>query len=183
MSADSYCIKRMELPTVSGRQCGSCTACCTTHAVYDLRKPGNVTCQHSTGTGCAIYETRPSECRDFDCGWLSGWIEGEQRRPDKLGLVFHFQPLPEAMIIAATEVWPGASEPNTPGRYYLDKLSKKIAVRLYRIDGKTFLLPGWEEIYTVPQEKYWDTPLWDKWLSGDPTFFDDFRAQYVPELN
>jgi hypothetical protein len=36
-----------------------------------LHKPANTWCPHCrTGVGCGIYETRPGECRTFQCGYL-----------------------------------------------------------------------------------------------------------------
>jgi hypothetical protein len=74
------------------RQCGSCTACCdgwlkteVNGELVDVGRP----CRHSTGSGCAIYETRPQfPCREFDCGWirpdstLPDWM-----RPNECGAI------------------------------------------------------------------------------------------------
>lgn len=40
-------------------------------AIGELGKPENQWCSHfKQGAGCTIYETRPTECRTFVCGWL-----------------------------------------------------------------------------------------------------------------
>jgi hypothetical protein len=64
------------------RSCGTCTACCKTHAVPSIEKPPHTWCTHcKIGTGCGIYNARPEECADFTCMWLEG--EGrDEDRPD-----------------------------------------------------------------------------------------------------
>jgi len=78
------------METVPGRECGSCTACCTELLVDapDFRKLAGVRCANLCGDrGCAIRETRPRVCSDFECGWrlLAGL--GEEWRPDRCGIV------------------------------------------------------------------------------------------------
>lgn len=69
------------------RSCGGCTACCKTHAVLAIEKPPNVWCRDCTiGKGCAVYQSRPLECREFACAWLRG-SGGEAERPDKVRFV------------------------------------------------------------------------------------------------
>jgi hypothetical protein len=96
-------------------------------------------------------------------GWI---IEGdERRRPDRLGLVFGVGPYGKnALIIQCHEVWTGAADTGTSGRYYLDKLTKKQAVALYRTDGSAFMLPTWEPFEYTREDEIWDTPLWADWL-------------------
>jgi len=72
----------------SNRECGECTACCTTHGVAELGKPFFAVCEHICGQGCGIYASRPQTCRDFKCFWLHGFIASPRYRPDKLGWVF-----------------------------------------------------------------------------------------------
>jgi hypothetical protein len=53
------------------RQCGGCTLCCKLMGVRQLGKPAGAWCVHcECSTGCAIYETRPEDCRIFNCGYL-----------------------------------------------------------------------------------------------------------------
>lgn len=79
------------------RTCGSCTVCCTLQGVRDPEgqfdpKPPNVPCSKlcKTASGCAIYAHRPPECREFQCLWLQGAGEPEDR-PDLLGVMFEVQ--------------------------------------------------------------------------------------------
>jgi hypothetical protein len=55
------------------RGCDGCTLCCKVMDVRALEKPSGTWCRHCTtgaGAGCGIYDTRPTECRTFVCGYL-----------------------------------------------------------------------------------------------------------------
>lgn len=125
----------MELKVIQPKSCGECTECCRLLEVVELSKPAHVPCEH-IGKGCEIYETRPQSCRNFQCLWSTGFIEGdERRRPDKLGLMFNPGATKEVGgVIIAWEVWKDAStEPQA--RYVLSKL-RKYKVLIVRYDGK-----------------------------------------------
>jgi len=73
------------------RSCGGCTACCKTHAVFEIKKPTGKWCPHcDTSRGCSIYPNHPRACKDFKCAWLRGFGE-DGNRPDctKIILDFH----------------------------------------------------------------------------------------------
>jgi hypothetical protein len=70
------------------RQCGGCTACCTTMGVGEISKPAFVKCKHACAQGCSIYEDRPESCAVWACLWRRGLVMPEDMRPDKLGIVF-----------------------------------------------------------------------------------------------
>lgn len=74
---------------VPGRECGPCTVCCVVPAIDDpeLVKPSGTTCHNCTGTGCAIYASRPQTCRDFLCGWRRLALLGADWRPDLSGVL------------------------------------------------------------------------------------------------
>ena len=73
------------------RECGGCTACCTTHGINELQKKPGKPCQFcNEGLGCKVYDHRPRGCREFACEWLKGAFAHEQR-PDYCGLVFDLQ--------------------------------------------------------------------------------------------
>ena len=53
------------------RGCDGCTLCCKVMGVRALSKPRGSWCPHcKISAGCGIYETRPTECRTFLCGYL-----------------------------------------------------------------------------------------------------------------
>ncbi len=89
--------------------CGGCTACCKTHAVTSISKEMGAWCVHSRACkGCAIYNTRPDECRSFECAWLhEKWPL--RYRPDKTKIVPEFKVLSGiGIILALWEVKSGA---------------------------------------------------------------------------
>ncbi|HEY8947785.1 MAG TPA: hypothetical protein VIM56_02750 [Rhizomicrobium sp.] len=71
-------------PPVPGRECGECRACCQYLKIDapDFHKAPNVLCEHWK-EGCTIYETRPSPCRTFFCGWRLMPNLGDNWRPDR----------------------------------------------------------------------------------------------------
>lgn len=76
------------------RNCGKCTACCKTHGVHETMKMPGVWCQHCTiGKGCQIYDTRPDECKSFQCAWLMG-IGGLHHQPDNTKIVPEYRGIP-----------------------------------------------------------------------------------------
>lgn len=115
-----------------GRSCGPCTACCVAPEIPDLGKAERKPCEHlradpSCG-GCSIYEDRPPVCRSFRCLWLEGGLEGdERRRPDNLGLLFHWTVTRFGMHLMAWETRPGAAaEP--AAAWVLRQLQEKVLV-------------------------------------------------------
>lgn len=74
------------------RACGSCSACCKTHAVKEggFEKPAGTWCPHwAKGTGCTIYSSRPHDCATFECEWFKGMGE-DMHRPDHTKVVLDF---------------------------------------------------------------------------------------------
>ena len=69
---------------VTGRECGSCTLCCKTVAVAEIAKPAGTWCPHcQRSKGCAIYESRPTGCREFFCEWMLSDKLGPEWKPDR----------------------------------------------------------------------------------------------------
>lgn len=77
---------------VPGKSCGTCTMCCKVLRVTELNKPTDVWCGHcDKGRGCKIYDTRPTECRTFNCLFLLHEGFPEAWRPSKSKLVLYPQ--------------------------------------------------------------------------------------------
>ena len=73
---------------VEGRSCEGCGLCCMVPEVHEIEKPLGTWCQHcSTRKRCDIYETRPQECRDFHCGYLTLPSIGEAWKPSKSKII------------------------------------------------------------------------------------------------
>jgi Fe-S-cluster containining protein len=65
-----------------GRECGECTLCCKLLGVESIGKDAGVWCAHCTSRhGCAIYDSRPEECRNFICAWLQSPALDERWKP------------------------------------------------------------------------------------------------------
>jgi hypothetical protein len=78
----------LEPTFVPGRSCGDCALCCKVMGIIDLDKPPGVWCPHCVGgKHCATYETRPTECRTFNCMYLERAELGEEWRPNKSKIV------------------------------------------------------------------------------------------------
>lgn len=122
---------------ISGRSCGDCKACCSSLQVIEIDKPLWSGCQNLCETGCGIYPDRPTSCQEFECLWLSGNLEGdERRRPDNLGLMFSIQtaqkiPYP---TIGCFEVKPGAVKAQS---YLLRKIAAKYIVWIWPFQEPT----------------------------------------------
>lgn len=85
-------------------------------AVHELKKDSWQTCEHLRSSGCGVYARRPESCRNFECQWLRGVLEGDgtvdiEFRPDACGVVFDYQPgTAFGDVYTAWEMEPGASE-------------------------------------------------------------------------
>lgn len=80
------------LETRTGRVCGTCTLCCELPEIDEFSKPANVACQHcQAGTGCAIYDRRPSLCRDFLCLWMADDMLGPEWEPSVAHMMVYRQ--------------------------------------------------------------------------------------------
>ena len=88
------------------RVCGSCSLCCKLIGFAEINKPMGRWCPHRVKDhGCGIYDTRPNECRAFNCEWLTNPNFGQEWEPtrskmiichvrdgDTSKLVFHVDP-------------------------------------------------------------------------------------------
>jgi hypothetical protein len=90
-----------DLNLVPGRGCGECTVCCTVLAIDKpaIQKAAGVTCRHCA-KGCAIYETRPTLCRDFHCGWRQLPILSEDWRPDRSGVFVEIEEIEGETVLS-----------------------------------------------------------------------------------
>ncbi|MBV9904730.1 MAG: hypothetical protein JO346_09145 [Alphaproteobacteria bacterium] len=60
--------------------------------IEDLGKPAGKWCEQcAIGSGCRIYETRPEECRLFECGWKFDAALGPDWRPDRAKFLLQYE--------------------------------------------------------------------------------------------
>lgn len=75
-------------PDLPAKSCGSCTLCCKVMGIVELEKPGGTWCGHcKPGRGCAIYESRPKSCGEFNCLWLAEPSIPENLKPERTKVV------------------------------------------------------------------------------------------------
>jgi uncharacterized protein len=71
--------------SIPGKSCGDCTMCCTALEIVEFKKPPGQPCVNCQASGgCAIYASRPSVCRDFECLWLTERNLPRNMRPDRV---------------------------------------------------------------------------------------------------
>ncbi len=83
--------------------------CCKLVEITEIAKPQNVWCSHCTpGKGCGIYASRPSECANFDCGWLADTSLGDDWRPDRARFVITREPGSGRVFLVCDPAMPAA---------------------------------------------------------------------------
>jgi hypothetical protein len=76
------------LEPAPARSCGDCRLCCKVLGIQELEKEPWSWCRFACSKGCAIYDSRPFECRSYVCSWLAGSFRDEDR-PDRARVVVH----------------------------------------------------------------------------------------------
>ncbi len=112
-----------EPQVVAGRSCGTCTLCCKVIAVDSLGKAPGTWCAHcQRNKGCAIYETRPDECRDFYCHWMVEKGLGPDWKPERarFALVTSQSGITAFVDPGFAGAWRGAPYYQTLKRWSLD---------------------------------------------------------------
>lgn len=98
----------MNSPIAPGRECGTCTLCCK---VYDVpavgATAGNWCPNCSAGRGCKIYQSRPQQCRDFLCLWMTQDFLGPDWKPEKARFVLTMDAVTRWLFVQAD---PGAAQ-------------------------------------------------------------------------
>lgn len=87
--------------------------------IPSLQKPAHQACAHECPAGCAIYEDRPVECRQWYCLWVrdDGRTFADHHRPDRLGVFFTASrpdPLTGVQIVSVHETLPGIADTPEP---------------------------------------------------------------------
>ena len=71
------------------RECGDCNMCCKLYSIHEPKdfKKDYEWCKHcDVGVGCKIYNSRPNQCKDYQCLWSLGLVP-EEWKPNKVGFV------------------------------------------------------------------------------------------------
>jgi hypothetical protein len=147
-----------------GRECGGCTMCCKLYELPEFKKPPGVWCKHCTpGKGCGIHATRPNQCRQFFCLWMTDAAWPDDWRPDKARFVLSVFP-PNGFVY-------GQVDPGSPGAWrkapYYDRL-RAMAGRLLERRKHVVMFVGDDATLVMPEEA---VPL------GKMTAQDNFRIE------
>lgn len=94
-------MKICDLDLVPDRSCGECTLCCTVMAIDkpEIQKKAGVPCRHCKD-GCAIYETRPTLCREYHCAWRQLPILDDSWRPDRSGVFVELEVIDDETVLS-----------------------------------------------------------------------------------
>ena len=171
----------MELPIIArvratDRICGSCTACCRTHGVSEIKKPAGKLCIHcDLGKGCKIYTNRPPSCAGFECQWLQGYGKPEDR-PNRSKIVVDLCTIPIIGPIAGLwEVAGGALKESFALWATCDILSRNIPVVLHPVSGKkTLVIP---RRVVIPEDFVLGWDGMDIDMIPESVFFKRLRVQ------
>lgn len=142
------------------RACDGCTLCCKVMNVPELDKPAGVWCADCTvGQGCGRYETRPSTCRTFQCGFLADPALDERWRPSTARFVLIIL-APEERVTVYAEPQRADSWRREPYLSVLRKWSRTAIERYGLVDvfiaGKTIVILPDREVdlgIVAPDEK------------------------------
>lgn len=96
----------LEIPLLADRSCDGCTMCCKVLAIDapELQKPQQTWCANCTiGTGCKIYEERPSPCRSFFCQYRKDPGLSEEWAPKKCKIIIDYEAENERLAIHVDE--------------------------------------------------------------------------------
>ncbi|WP_142850150.1 hypothetical protein [Telmatospirillum sp. J64-1] len=126
------------------RSCGPCTICCHFFRVPETGKPENQWCGHCTDRGCAIHETRPQSCRNFECFWLMEENFPEDMRPDLCGIVVSFNDDKDSVVLHVDPDRPEALGEEA-GEAWVEALLKSYR-RLYIVCGEDRMMLDRDEL-------------------------------------
>lgn len=133
------------------RSCGECTLCCKLIAIAELGKTRGQWCQHCVkGKGCGIYESRPDECRAFNCGWLTTPSVGDEWKPIRSKMIF-FHVLDGDTSKLIFQVDPGSPLAWRNEPYYSQL--KRMAVNGLAHNGLILVVVGKHVIAVLPERE------------------------------
>lgn len=96
---------------MTGRECGTCNACCVYPSVQEIRKPAGKPCRflEACGHGCQVYEQRPAMCRAYSCAWIEG-IGKRADKPEELEVLIDRRDSQFGDVLIARALRPGAAQ-------------------------------------------------------------------------
>jgi len=114
----------------AGRECGTCSLCCTILRVDELSKAAGHDCVHQRDAqGCGIHTTRPPICRAYRCLWLQGGLEDDER-PDRTGGIVDLETTGVGLRLAIRETRPGAFDGSPSLQAIAERFRSSMPVRI-----------------------------------------------------
>ncbi|MBM4385014.1 MAG: hypothetical protein FJ091_16805 [Deltaproteobacteria bacterium] len=117
-----------------------------------MKKLGGISCAALGARGCTIYARRPHICRAYQCLWLQGKLDIEDR-PDRLGAVLDVVFEGAHSVLAIREAKPGALAASARLRAIAVRYREAMPVRISGVEDVLAsdapvrtLLPGGEEL-------------------------------------
>ena len=137
--------------TAVGRSCGSCALCCKLIGCIELNKPMGQWCPHCLkSSGCSIYDTRPNECRSFNCEWLTSANFGDEWQPIRSKMVIcHMRESGTSKLVFHVDPGSPLSWKNEP--YY--RQLKRLARNGLEYNGIVTINVGKRVFVVLPQRR------------------------------
>lgn len=126
------------------RKCGDCAMCCEVFTVEAVGLKQGDRCQHSTGHRCLIYQTRPDQCREFQCAWLQGAVP-KPFKPNRVGAVLAGVNQADGTQVLNVHVKVG-DRPNATFMRWLLACSNSMQIVIVQGDRRTLLQKGREAL-------------------------------------
>jgi hypothetical protein len=123
--------------------------CCKLLKVDELAKPRQEWCSHcDIGVGCKIYDTKPSECSKFLCGWIANANISDVWKPSDCRMVLTHEPSAGQFVIhvdaSRGDVW--RREP------FYSEIKRWSAVALNN-GMRLFVFQGLETVAVLPDRE------------------------------
>ncbi|MGD0641022.1 MAG: hypothetical protein ABSC22_09780 [Roseiarcus sp.] len=132
----------------SARECGACALCCKVFETPALQKRAGVWCRHCRpGVGCAIYATRPADCRQFYCAWMTDASLPPLWKPDRSRIVLSISPS-NGFLYAYVD--PGSPQAWRKSPYYDDL--RRTAKRMIEQRRHVIVFAGEMATLIMPEE-------------------------------
>ena len=125
------------------RECGECKECCTLLEIPTLKKPSPQKCENVCQKGCSIYNSRPPECRTFQCLWTEGLLS-HAARPDRSGIMAYHVDSQFGRTLLILEIKPKAFKKKRKHKERLIKFAESRSTPIIISDFKgnsTAMLP------------------------------------------
>lgn len=115
------------------RYCMDCQQCCTVYHIDGL-KSAREPCNNLTDDGCSIYNSRPDNCKNFQCMWSSG-LGKEEDNPKLSGIILEKRNsnLNPPTIYIAVEVWKDAFN-SKKGNITMNRFSQELNSKIIMIN-------------------------------------------------